>query len=197
MNQKSVLVTGANSGLGKACAKQLADMGYHVILMCRDAERGQQALLEIRKLSFNTEVELMLCDLTSQCSIRNLATEFYSRYTSLNGLLNCAGIRTLDRRLTEDGLELMFGSEYLGHYLLTNLLIPALIAGAPSRVITISGEGHKAGVEGGNGATINFDDLQYEKKWDVYKASKQVVLAKILYTYELARRLNKSRKVIR
>jgi NAD(P)-dependent dehydrogenase (short-subunit alcohol dehydrogenase family) len=94
-----------------------------------------------------------------------------------------------DRRTTTDGIELMFGSEYLGHFLLTNLLVPALIAGAPSGVVTISGEGHKAGVEGGTGATINFDDIQYEKKWDVLRASKQVVLAKILFTYELARRL--------
>jgi NAD(P)-dependent dehydrogenase (short-subunit alcohol dehydrogenase family) len=86
----------------------------------------------------------------------------------------------------------MFGSEYLGHFLLTNLLVPALIAGAPSTVITISGEGHKAGVEGGVGATINFDDIQYEKKWDVLRASKQVVLAKILFTYEMARRLKGS-----
>lgn len=95
----------------------------------------------------------------------------------------------LNRRKTEDGIELMFGSEYLGHFLLTNLLVPALKAGAPSRVVTISGEGHKAGVEGGVGATINFADIQYEKKWDVLRASKQIVLAKILFTYELARRL--------
>jgi NAD(P)-dependent dehydrogenase (short-subunit alcohol dehydrogenase family) len=120
---------------------------------------------------------------------RQLADEFYGRYDRLNGLLNCAGIRVFNRRTTEDGSELMFGSEYLGHFLLTNLLVTALITGAPARVVTISGEGHKAGVEGGVGARINFDDIQYEKKWDVMRASKQVVLAKILFTYELARRL--------
>jgi NAD(P)-dependent dehydrogenase (short-subunit alcohol dehydrogenase family) len=189
MPKKRYLVTGANSGLGKASALELARMGHQVILLCRSAERGQEALQEIHRQSNNTDVELMLADLASLASIRQFADEFYRHYDSLNGLLNCAGIRVLDRRTTVDGNELMFGSEYLGHFLLTNLLVPALIAGAPSRVVTISGEGHKAGVEGGVGATMNFDDLQYEKKWEVLRASKQVVLAKILFTYELARRL--------
>jgi NAD(P)-dependent dehydrogenase (short-subunit alcohol dehydrogenase family) len=189
MSKKLYLVTGGNSGLGLASASQLAKMGHHVILLCRNVERGQKALDEIRVKSDHPNVELMLADLASQASIRKFADEFYSRYDHLNGLLNCAGIRMFDRRTTEDGLELMFGSEYLGHFLLTNLLIPALISGAPSRIVTISGEGHKAGVEGGVGASINFDDIQYEKKWDVMRASKQVVLAKILFTYELARRL--------
>jgi NAD(P)-dependent dehydrogenase (short-subunit alcohol dehydrogenase family) len=189
MSEKLYLVTGANSGLGLASATLLTKMGHHVILLCRNVERGQKAMEEIRGQSDNPGIELMLADLASQASIRQLADEFYSRYDHLNGLLNCAGIRVIERRKTEDGIELMFGSEYLGHFLLTNLLVPALIAGAPSRVVTISGEGHKAGVEGGVGAFINFDDIQYEKKWDVMRASKQVVLAKILFTYELARRL--------
>jgi retinol dehydrogenase 13 len=190
MKPSIVLVTGANSGLGRASALLLAKMGHHVILCCRNADRGQEALEDIRRQSNNQNIELMLADLASLASIRRFAKEFYARHDHLNGLLNCAGIRTLNRQLTEDGIELMFGSEYLGHFLLTNLLVPALMAGAPSRVITISGEGHKAGVEGGIGATMNFEDLQYEKKWDVYKSSKQVVLAKILFTYELARRLD-------
>ena len=121
--------------------------------------------------------------------MRRFVEIFGKSHEQLDVLLNCAGIRVLDRRTTQDGLELMFGSEYLGHFLLTNLLVPALIAGAPSRVVTISGEGHKAGVEGGEGATMNFDDLQYEKSWNPVRASKQLVLAKILFTYELARRL--------
>jgi NAD(P)-dependent dehydrogenase (short-subunit alcohol dehydrogenase family) len=189
MSKKRYLVSGASSGLGKASALELAKMDHQVILLCRSAERGWEALQEIRGQSNNPDVELMLADLASLASIREFADEFYRHYDSLNGLLNCAGIRVLDRRTTVDGNELMLGAEYLGHFLLTNLLVPALKAGAPSRVVTISGEGHKAGVEGGFGARINFDDLQYEKKWDVLRASKQVVLAKILFTYELARRL--------
>jgi NAD(P)-dependent dehydrogenase (short-subunit alcohol dehydrogenase family) len=190
MSAKCYLITGANSGLGKACAMQLAKSQHEVILLCRDRTRGESALEEIRAQSNNPHVELLLADLASQASIRAAAAEFQRDHDRLHGLLNCAGIRVFDRRTTADGIELMFGTEYLGHFLLTNLLIPQLKAGAPSRVITISGEGHKAGVEGGVGATINFDDIQYEKKWDVMRASKQVVLAKILFTYELARRLD-------
>jgi len=189
MPAKRFVVTGANSGLGKACGLQLAQKGHEVILLCRDRERGEAALNDIRQHSGNPNVVLMLTDLASQACLRSFGEAFSQRYASLTGLLNCAGIRVLDRRLTADGIELMFGSEYLGHFLLTNLLVPALKAGAPARVVTLSGEGHKAGVEGGVGATMNFDDLQYAKKWDVLRASKQVVLAKILFTYELARRL--------
>jgi NAD(P)-dependent dehydrogenase (short-subunit alcohol dehydrogenase family) len=189
MPSKRFLITGANSGLGKASALLLAQMGHQVILLSRSAERGQEAVQEIRQQSNNPDVELMLADLASQDSIRHFCDKFYSKYDRLHSLLNCAGIRVLNRELTSDGIELMFGSEYLGHFLLTNLLVPALVAGAPSCIVTISGEGHKAGVEGGTGGTINFDDIQYEKKWDVLRASKQVVLAKILFTYELARRL--------
>jgi NAD(P)-dependent dehydrogenase (short-subunit alcohol dehydrogenase family) len=158
-------------------------------MLCRSPKRGQAALEEICRQTSNPDVELMLADLSSQASIRKFVETFSQRFDHLNGLLNCAGIRVLNHRENEDGIELMYGTEYLGHFLLTNLLIPALRAGAPSRVVTISGEGHKSGVEGGVGATINFDDIQYKKKWDVLRASKQVVLAKILFTYELARRL--------
>jgi NAD(P)-dependent dehydrogenase (short-subunit alcohol dehydrogenase family) len=190
MERKTYLVTGANSGLGKACALQLAQLNHEVILLCRDQARGEAAQEEIRAQSDNPHVELLLADLSSQASIRQAAAVFKRDHERLDGLLNCAGIRVFDRRTTADGIELMFGTEYLGHFLLTNLLVPELKAGAPARVITISGEGHKAGVEGGVGATMNFDDIQYARKWDVMRASKQVVLAKILFTYELARRLD-------
>jgi NAD(P)-dependent dehydrogenase (short-subunit alcohol dehydrogenase family) len=189
MKGKICIVTGANSGLGRASALALAQMGANVVMLCRNRERGEAARIEIQERSGNENVELILADLGSQASVRQFVATFEQKHDQLQVLLNCAGIRVLDRRTTKDGLELMFGSEYLGHFLLTNLLVPALIAGAPSRVITVSGEGHKSGVEGGVGATMNFDDLQYEKSWSPVKASKQVVLAKILFTYELARRL--------
>lgn len=175
MNEKLFLVTGANSGLGKASALALAQMGHRVVMLCRNTDRGQLALEDVRRQSKNPNVELMLADLASQSSIRNSAETFCQHFGYLSGLPNCAGIRVLNRQATKDGVEMMFGSEYLGHFLLTNMLVPVLKAGAPSRVVTISGEGHKAGVEGGVGATINFDDIQYGKKWDVVRASKQVV----------------------
>jgi NAD(P)-dependent dehydrogenase (short-subunit alcohol dehydrogenase family) len=110
-----------------------------------------------------------------------------SKHDTLHGLLNCAGIRVLNRQVSKDGLELMFAVDYLGHFLLTNLLVDALKADVPSRVVTISGSGHKEGVEGPAGH-IDFDDLQGEKSFKAGKAARQVVLAKILFTYELARR---------
>jgi NAD(P)-dependent dehydrogenase (short-subunit alcohol dehydrogenase family) len=192
MKDKTCIVTGANSGLGKASALALAQMGANVVMLCRSQERGEAARVEIQERSGSANVELIVADLGSQTSVRQFVATFEEHHDRLQVLLNCAGIRVLDRRTTKDGLELMFGSEYLGHFLLTNLLVPALLAGAPSRVVTISGEGHKAGVEGGTGATMNFDDLQYETSWNPIKASKQVVLAKILFTYELARRLEGS-----
>jgi NAD(P)-dependent dehydrogenase (short-subunit alcohol dehydrogenase family) len=158
-------------------------------MLCRSKASAESARAELVEASGNPNVDLILADLSSQGSIRKFVEAFTHKYGALTGIANCAGIRVLNRQVTEDGIELMFGTEYLGHFLLTNLLADALIAGAPSRVVTISGEGHKAGVEGKTGASIDFDDLLGEKKFNVYKASKQVVLAKILFTYEFARRM--------
>ncbi|MCK4449402.1 MAG: SDR family oxidoreductase [Anaerolineae bacterium] len=189
MKGKTYVVTGANSGLGEASALALAQMGANVVMLCRNRQRGEAALADIRQRSGNPNVELILADLTSQASIRQFVESFDSRHDKLHGLLNCAGIATLHRQVTPDGLEVKFATEYLGHFLLTNLLVNALKAGAPSRVVTVSGEGHKAGIEGREAGRIDFDNLQGEKSWNVVKHGKQVVLAKILFTYELARRL--------
>jgi NAD(P)-dependent dehydrogenase (short-subunit alcohol dehydrogenase family) len=186
---KTAIVTGANSGLGKACTQQLAQNGWQVVMLCRNAQRGEEARAEIMTSTGNSNISVITADLGSRESIHKFVDEFNRTYSQLNLLVNTAGIRVLNRQTTVDGIELMFGSEYLGHFLLSNLLVPSLKAGAPSTVVTVSGEGHKAGVEGGVGAAMNFDDLQYEKKWDVMRASKQVVLAKILFAYEFARRL--------
>ena len=142
------IVTGANSGLGKASA--LAQMGANVVRLCRNKQRGEATLLaEIRRRSGNPNVELILADLTSQASIRRFVETFESRHDKLHGLLNCAGIATFHRRVTPDGLEVKFATEYLGHFLLTNLLVDALKAGAPSRVVTVSGEDHRGVTIGG------------------------------------------------
>ncbi len=182
MNSKTYVVTGANSGLGWGSALLLAQMGANVVMLCRNRQRGEVALAEIRQRSGNPNVELILANLASQASIRRFVETFESRHDKLHGLLNCAGIATFHRRVTPDGLEVKFATEYLGHFLLTNLLVDALKAGAPSRVVTVSGEDHR-------GVTIDFDDLQGERSWNVVRHGKQVVLAKILFTYELARRL--------
>jgi NAD(P)-dependent dehydrogenase (short-subunit alcohol dehydrogenase family) len=188
MKDKVCIVTGANSGLGKGSALLLAKMNATVIMLCRNRERGQAALLEIKKRSSNPDIDLILADLSSQPAIREFVQTFQQRYGQLNVLLNCAGVQSMKRQVTADGLEIMFATNYLGHFLLTNLLFDLLQAGAPSRVVTVSGAGHKAGVEGGKGATIEFNDLQGEKQFSFVKSSKQAVLAKILFTFELARR---------
>jgi NAD(P)-dependent dehydrogenase (short-subunit alcohol dehydrogenase family) len=157
-------------------------------MLCRNRKRGQAALAEFRAVSRDSGIELILGDLVSQQSVRAFVTEFTSKHDSLHGLLNCAGVQMLNRQITTDGLETMFATNYLGHFLLTNLLFDSLKAGAPSRVVTISGAGHKAGVEGGQAATVDIDDLQGEKAFSFAKASRQAVLAKILFTFELARR---------
>jgi len=162
MNSKTYVVTGANSGLGWGSALLLAQMGANVVMLCRNRQRGEAALAEIRRRSGNPNVELILADLTSQASIRRFVEIFNSRYNKLHGLLNCAGIATFHRRVTSDGLEVKFATEYLGHFLLTNLLVDALKAGAPSRVVTVSGEDHR-------GVTIDFDDLQGERSWNVVR----------------------------
>ena len=182
MNDKTYIVTGANSGLGKASALALAQMGANVVMLCRNRQRGEMALADIRQRSGNPNVDLILADLTSQASIRRFVETFESRHDKLHGLLNCAGIATFQRQVTADGLEVKFATEYLGHFLLTNLLADTLKAGAPSRVVTVSGEGHRGG-------TIDFDNLQGEKSWNAVRHGEQVVLAKVLFTYELARRL--------
>lgn len=121
MSKKIFLVTGANSRPGRGCSLLLAQQGYHVLMLCRSAERGQAALGEICRQTGNSEVELSQADLSTQASIRNFANTFSQRFDQMNGLLSCAGIRVLDRRENEDGIELMFGTEYLGRFLLTNL----------------------------------------------------------------------------
>jgi NAD(P)-dependent dehydrogenase (short-subunit alcohol dehydrogenase family) len=131
-------------------------------------------------------VEVVVCDLASQASIRLAAKVIDSRFGSLTGLLNCAGVTVQERLETEDGFEMTFGVDYLGHFLLTNLLVDALHAGAPARVVIVSGEGHRGARS--LGETINFDDLNGAQSFMVRRAVQQSLLAKIAFTYELARR---------
>ena len=175
MNKKTFVITGANSGLGRGAALLLAKRGANVVMLCRNHERGEAARSEIIAQSGNPDVELILADLGSQHSVRSFVRQFKQSHDQLHGLLNCAGILRPQRHVTEDGLETMFAVNYLGHFLLTNLLFEPLQAGSPSRVITVSGSGHKVGVEGGQSAAIDFDDLQGDKNFDIQKASKQDV----------------------
>lgn len=188
LENKICLVTGASSGIGKGVAKIMAQMGALVIMVSRDKPRGKEAYEEIKGISKNA-VEWMPTDLCSIESIKKLTENLKDKYSKLDILFNCAGDKIMKKYNTIDGFDGLFFSNYLGHFLLTNLLFELLKNGAPSKVITISGRGHKASkTEGNFNGTINFDDLQGTKQFSYGKYAKQATLAKILFTYELSRR---------
>jgi len=182
MRSKVCLVTGANSGIGKATALALATRGATVAMVCRDRGRGEAARAEIAEMSGNEAVELLVADLSSQGATRKLAEEFARRHRRLDVLVNNAGAIIGTRRLTEDGVEATFALNHLAYFLLTNLLLDVLKASAPSRIVNVSSNAHK-------GATINFDDLQMERGYAGMRAYGHSKLANVLFTYELARRL--------
>lgn len=182
MDGKTCMITGANSGLGKAAALGLAKLGATVVMVCRNRARGEAALDEVKAESGNEAVDLMIADLSSQVSIRQLVDEFKDRHQRLHVLINNAGLYLTKRTVTADGIEAHFAVNYLATYLLTNLLLDTLRASAPARVVNVSGTYHRKG-------TINFDDLMSEQGYSAGKANAQAKLALVLFTYELARRL--------
>jgi NAD(P)-dependent dehydrogenase (short-subunit alcohol dehydrogenase family) len=189
MTGKTCLVTGANSGIGKVTARRLAEMGGRVVMVCRSRERGQRALDEIKRNNVTARLELLCCDLSSQKAIRNLAMEFIERYDRLHLLVNNAGLMMRRRALTEDGLESTFAVNHLAYFLLTNLLLDVIKISAPARIVNVASIAHMTG-------TINFDDLQGEKSYSGMGAYRQSKLANILFTYELARRLEGTRVTV-
>lgn len=182
MQGKICLVTGASSGIGKATALGLAKMGATVVMVCRDPNKGEAALAEIKRKSGSNSVDLLIADLSSQEAIRRLATEYKSKYQQLHVLINNAGVYCTKRHVTVDGLEAMFTINYLARFLLTNLLLDIIKHSAPARIINVAGAYHAKG-------KISFDDLQGEKDFDGQCANHQSKLADVLFTYELARRL--------
>jgi len=182
MQGKVCIVTGANSGIGKATSLGLAQMGATVVMVCRDRTKGEEAQNEIKTKSGNDAVDLLLAELSSQESIRQLVENFQQHYKQLDVLINNAGGVNLSRRETLDGLEMTFALNYLAPFLLTNLLLDKLKASAPARIVNVSSESHESGY-------IKMDDLQLEKKYRLMRAYGQSKLALVLFTYELARRL--------
>jgi retinol dehydrogenase-14 len=183
MNDNVCLITGASSGIGKATALGLARMGMTVAIVARDRERGQAALAEVKAASGNPNVDLLLADLSSQAEVRRLAEEVKSRYPHLHVLINNAGVAPSKRQVTAEGLEMAFVVNYLAPFLLTNLLLDLLKASAPARVVNVAGDFHRK-------ATMRFDDLMSEREYSGARANNQAKLALILFTYELARRLD-------
>jgi NAD(P)-dependent dehydrogenase (short-subunit alcohol dehydrogenase family) len=176
------VVTGASSGIGRATARALAGMGATLALVCRDRGRGEEARAALRAESGNDAIALFLADLSSQAEIRRLATELGERYPAIHVLVNNAGVVNLQRTTTVDGIETVFAVNHLGYFLLTDLLLGRLRSSSPARIVNVASDAHRFG-------TIDLDDLGHARRYRtmrVYGASK---LANILFTYELARRL--------
>jgi len=182
MHNKTILVTGANAGIGKETALGLAKLGATVVMLCRDQPRGESAQQDIKQQSRNDRVELMLCDLASQNSIRKFAEEFKSRYQRLDVLVNNAGVVLRKRSLTEDGLESTFAINHLGYFLLTSLLLDLLKKSGPSRVVNVSSAAHHY-------AKLTVNSWPTASNYSAFGAYANSKLANVLFTYELARRL--------
>ncbi len=183
MQGKTVLITGGNSGIGFETAVALARYGANVVFTSRDPHRGEHAVDEIRRRSA-ADVALMPLDLASFASIRAFAADFLQRYDNLHVLHNNAGLVLSERTETEDGFETTFGVNHLGHFLLTDLLLDRVKAGAPARIVNVSSRAHRF-ARGG----LDFDDLQSTNSYGGMRAYARSKLANIYFTRELARRL--------
>ena len=190
MEGKTCIITGANSGIGKATAIELAKMNATLVLLCRDKERGESAQKEIIELTGNNNVDLILCDLSSQKEIRNFVAEFKRNYQDLHVLINNAGVMLSKKTQSVDGFEMNFAVNHLAPFLLTNLLLDMLKKSAPSRIVNVGSAAHRMG-------KIDFEDLQRENKkgrlMGLYGSSK---LAMTLVSYELSRKLEGSNVTI-
>lgn len=182
---KVVIITGANSGIGKETAIDLAKRGGKVYIACRNQQRGEDALKEIKEESGSVNVFFLQLDLSSLESIRQFSKKFHEMETQLHILINNAGVMACPRALTKDGFEMQIGTNHMGHFLLTNLLLDLLKQSSPSRIVNVSSLFHWYG-------RINREDLNSEKsywKWIAYGQSK---LANILFTRELSKKLEGS-----
>ena len=178
---RTAIITGANSGLGLSSAWELARRGAHVVLACRNAQKGEAAAAKIRADVPQASLEVRELDLASLASVRAFADAITASRPSFDLLLNNAGIMMPPRSLTQDGFELQLGTNHFGHFALTGLLLPALQAGSGPRVVTVSSIEHRPG-------RIDFDDLQREK-YGARSAYQQSKLANVLFGLELDRRL--------
>lgn len=181
MKGKVCMITGANSGIGKATAIGLAKMGATIVMVCRDKERGERALQDIKKACINGNVDLMLADLSSQKAIHQFVKEFKEKYQFLHALINNAGVNLSKRILTEDGIETTLAVNYLAPFLLCNLLFDTLQASRPSRIINVASNVQSR--------SIKFENLNGEKHYRQLHAYSQSKLAIVIFTYEFARRI--------
>jgi NAD(P)-dependent dehydrogenase (short-subunit alcohol dehydrogenase family) len=181
MRGKTVLVTGANQGIGKASAHALGRMGARLVLVCRNEEKARATIAELERDGI-AGVELIVADMGSQADIRRVAADVRAKHDRLDVLLNNAGVLVTTRRTTMDGIEETFAVNHLGYFLLTNLLLDLLRATGPARIVNVASEAHRS-------AHIHWRDIELSRGYTSFGAYGQSKLCNILFTQELARRL--------
>ncbi len=178
---KVAVITGGNSGIGYEAASALAGKGARVILAVRNVEKGQAAVAAIKRTYPGAAAEVMALDLSDLSSVRRFAAAFRQRFEALPLLINNAGVMALPYRRTVDGFEMQFGTNHLGHFALTGLLLPAILAAPRARVVVVSSGAHASG-------KIDFDNLDGKQSYRPWRAYSQSKLANLLFAYELQRR---------
>lgn len=186
MKGKTCLITGANSGIGKALSFALSGLGAKLILICRDPVRGENAGKEIKETTGNPDIDLQIMDMSSQKSIRAGVVKLKNKYNKLDVLINNAGVLLFDKIFTDDGLETTVATNYLGPFLLTNLLLDKLIKSGPSRIINVVSEG-------ASNEEVDIEKLMANRKYDPVKVYSQSKQAEILFTYALARKIKETK----
>ena len=182
MKGKICLITGATSGLGKAAALQLAELGANLVLVGRSQERTTATVEQVRRQTSNPDVDYIVADLSSQQAIRQLVETFKARYQRLDVLINNAGALMLSRQKSVDGIEMTLALNHLSYFLLTTLLLDLLKSSSPARIVNVSSDSHQE-------AAIDFEDIQMGQRYGGYRAYGRSKLANLLFTYELGRRL--------
>jgi NAD(P)-dependent dehydrogenase (short-subunit alcohol dehydrogenase family) len=182
LSGQTIIVTGGNSGIGFEAARVLAKRRAHVILACRDLAKADDAIAQIRALHPSASLEAMRLDLASLESVHQLARDFAAKGVPLDVLVNNAGVMAIPQRKTAEGFEMQLGTNHLGHFALTGLLLDSILAAPAGRIVNVSSTAHKMG-------RMNFDDLHGERRYMKWVAYAQSKLANLLFTYELQRRL--------
>lgn len=184
MEGKVCLVTGANAGIGAVTARALAERGATVVVVGRSLDRCEATVGKIRHETGNRAVETLLADLSSQSDVRRLAREFLDRHPRLDVLVNNAGAAFTKQQESADGIEMTFALNHLAYFLLTNLLLDTLRVSAPSRIVNVASDAHRMAAQG-----LPFDDLRSPSQYRGFRSYAHSKLANILFTFELARRL--------
>ncbi|MEN8181871.1 MAG: SDR family NAD(P)-dependent oxidoreductase, partial [Myxococcota bacterium] len=183
MTGRTCMITGATSGIGRAAALDLARLGASLVLVGRNAERGERALNQVQRASRVGDVTLLLADLSSQSEIRRLAADFLATGRPLHVLLNNAGVIQLRREESGNGIETTFAVNHLAYFLLTRLLLERLKESAPARVVNVASDAHRGA------GRLDFDDLESRRRYSPMRVYGKSKLANILFTRDLARRL--------